>query len=200
MSVGDQSTIHLSDIENRIRACRQCGLHNNRTFGVAGEGPVNADIVIIGEAPGDQENRTGKPFIGYSGQLLTKILQDAGYSRADTYITNMVKCWVGDGNPDPKQHEIDACAPWLDQQLKLIKPKGVITFGRFSTNKFIDFPNKGGIGKIQGHIRRGWWDSTHPTYIMPLYPPAYLARSRDEIPNTMEHLVNFRQLIDDLIW
>ena len=64
MSGGDQSTIHLSDIENRIRAWRQCGLHNNRTFGVAGEGPVNADIVIIGEAPGDQENRTGKPLFG----------------------------------------------------------------------------------------------------------------------------------------
>jgi DNA polymerase len=112
----------------------------------------------------------------------------------------MVKCWVGEGNPDPKQTEIDTCAPWLDQQLQLIKPKGVITFGKFSTNKFIEFPNKGGIGQIQGHIRRAWWDSTHPTYIMPLYHPAYLARSRDEIPNTTSYLVKFRELIDDLIW
>lgn len=190
------SLIDIPVLTRMIATCYNCGLHNNRIHSVPGEGPPDADIFIIGEAPGTSENRskTGRPFIGRAGGILDDILTAAGISRGDCFITNMVKCWPGKGNPDPTPEEIEACRPWLDKQLDLIRPRGIITFGRFSTGRFLEFP-KGGIGRIQGSVTRKWWDDETPCYIMPIYHPSYLGRSKDEIPAVIKHLAAFKELI-----
>ncbi len=188
--------LEIPILANMIRACRRCDLHQNRIRGVPGEGPVDADIVIIGEAPGKNENlsKKGSPFIGKAGRILDEILEAAKISRGDCFVTNMVKCWPGEGNPDPTPEEIEACSVWMDRQLLQIQPRGIITFGRFSTGKFLEFP-KGGIGRIQGAITRKWWDEDNPCYIMPIYHPAYLGRSKDEIPAVVEYLRKFKEVI-----
>lgn len=190
-------SIQLNLISRRIRVCTRCALHNNRIEGVPGEGPSNADIFIIGEAPGASENRSqnGTPFIGFAGTMLNFILVEAGISRGDCFITNMVKCWPGEGNPDPTPQEIETCRPWLDTQLDLVKPKGIITFGRYSTNKFMEFPPNGSMGRIQGSITRKFWDDDTPCYIMPLYHPSYLNRSKLEVPDVVNHLIRFKEII-----
>ncbi len=184
----------LSVVEQRIRSCQACSLWTIRSRAVPGLGPVDADIVIIGEAPGKNEDTHGKPFIGVSGKKLTKLLGAAGISRNDCYITNMVKCWPGDGNPDPEPEEIEACSPWLTTQLNLIKPKGVLTFGRFSTQRFFEFPPKMGITKLMGTMMKDWWDADHPYYVMPLLHPAArnMAEYEDEV---VSHLQKFRDVV-----
>lgn len=184
----------LATLENRASICEACNLCDNRAFGVPGEGPTDADIMIIGEAPGEQENSTGRPFYGRSGQLLTKLLNNAGISRADCYITNMVKCWPGKGNPDPPQYAIDACKHWLDEQLELIQPKGIITLGKYSTGKFINMDGLT-MGRLQGAVRKAFWAPDKPVFIMPLYHPAYLLRNNQEQPITQAHLDKFKELI-----
>jgi len=184
----------LKTLENRMTLCTDCNLCNHRSFGVPGEGPANADIMIIGEAPGAQENASGKPFYGRSGQILNQMLVAASISRADCYVTNMVKCWPGEGNPDPPQYALDACEHWLDEQLELIKPKGIITLGKFSTSKFINMDGLT-MGRLQGVVRQGFWTPSEPVYIMPLYHPSYLARNPQERPISQGHLDRFKELI-----
>lgn len=171
-----------------------CDLCDNRQFGVPGQGPHNADIVIIGEAPGENENKTGNPFVGRAGKILNDMLVEAGISRGDCYVTNMVKCWPGPGNPDPTPDQIEACRPWLDQQLELIQPRGILTFGKYSTGKFIDVTGTN-MGRIQGSIRQAWWEPDKPVYIMPIYHPAYLGRNPAERPTSQEHLNKFKEIV-----
>lgn len=184
----------LTVLHQRIGLCTDCSLSANRAFAVPGEGPVNADIMIIGEAPGAQENSSGRPFYGRSGTLLNEMLSTAGISRADTYVTNMIKCWPGEGNPNPPQFALDACDEWLNVQLNLIKPKGIITLGKFSTSKFIPMDGMT-MGRIQGVVRKAYWNETDPVFIMPLYHPAYLLRNGAEKPITQGHLNKFKELI-----
>ncbi|MET1101948.1 MAG: type-4 uracil-DNA glycosylase [Pyrodictiaceae archaeon] len=112
-----------------IRNCRKCPLHKHRKNPVPGEGPINASIILIGEAPGKFEDESGRPFVGAAGNLLTKLLELAGLKRSEVYITNIVKCRPP-GNRDPTDEEINACTPYLWRQIRIIKPKLIITLGR----------------------------------------------------------------------
>ncbi len=140
-----------------------CGLSENRTNAVPGEGARDADIMFIGEGPGFYEDRDGLPFVGPAGQFLNELLRSIGLSREDVYITNMLKCRPPN-NRDPLPGEIDACRPYLDAQIELISPKVVVTLGRFSFGKF--FPGES-IGKARGKPR-GWKHLT----VFPMYHPA----------------------------
>lgn len=184
----------LRTLENRITLCTDCNLCHNRAFSVPGEGPLDADIVIIGEAPGAQENSTGRPFLGRSGQKLNQMLAAAGISRADCYVTNMVKCWPGQGNPDPPQQALEACEHWLDSQLELIRPRGIITLGKYSTSKFMSMDGTS-MGRLQGAVRKAYWSADEPVFIMPLYHPSYLLRNPQEAPITQAHLDKFKEFI-----
>ncbi len=126
--------------------CRLCDLAQQRTQVVPGEGADNADIVFIGEGPGYNEDRLGRPFVGAAGAFLDELLALVGLSRSDVYIANVVKCRPP-GNRDPLPEEILACKPWLDQQIEIIQPKVVVTLGRFSLARFIPY---GTIGKLHG--------------------------------------------------
>lgn len=143
-----------------ITNCRKCKLHESRKKPVPGEGNVNSLVVFIGEAPGEKEDESGRPFVGPAGKLLTELIESIGYRREDFYITNIVKCRPP-SNRDPEEDEINACLPYLLRQLELIKPKVIIALGRHAARllfhlsglKWINMTRNHGeiyYGKIRG--------------------------------------------------
>src|SRR5512137_921879 len=136
----------LSDLYREIAACQRCSLYRTATRAVPGEGPENASIMFIGEAPGFHEDQQGRPFVGAAGQFLENLLASIGLKREQVYIANMTK-HRPPNNRDPLPGEIVACRPWLDKQLEIIKPRIVVTLGRHSMEMF--FPGKS-ISKIHG--------------------------------------------------
>ncbi len=153
----------LKQIAAEIRACTLCPLHVGRKNAVPGEGPANAEIMLIGEGPGFHEDQQGRPFVGPSGQFLNELLALAGYRREEVFIANVVKCRPP-GNRDPLPEEIEACSRYLDRQIAVINPKVIITLGRYSMAKF--FPNAK-ISAIHGKARR-----VNGRIVIAMYHPA----------------------------
>ncbi|MGQ9904382.1 MAG: uracil-DNA glycosylase family protein [Anaerolineae bacterium] len=140
----------LNTLANAVRQCALCPLSQTRTNAVPGEGPASAEIMFVGEGPGFNEDKQGRPFVGAAGQFLNELLQIAGFKREDVYITNVVKCRPP-GNRDPLPEEIQACARYLDRQIELINPKVIVTLGRFSMARW--FPNEK-ISATHGKAKR----------------------------------------------
>lgn len=153
----------LVDVAATVRNCTQCELHRTRTRAVPGDGHPQAEIMFIGEAPGWHEDRQGLPFVGAAGQFLNEMLDKIGLNRSDVFITNIVKCRPP-GNRDPLPDEIAACSGYLDEQLALIKPKVIVTLGRFSMARW--FPGER-ISRIHGQPRR-----FGDVVVVPMYHPA----------------------------
>jgi len=130
---------NLEKLARDVNSCQKCPLYRVATRGVPGEGPPNAKILFIGEAPGYYEDQQGRPFVGAAGQLLEEVLGLIGLTRRDVYITNILK-HRPPGNRDPERSEIEACGEYLDRQLTLIRPRLICTLGRFSMARF--FPPK----------------------------------------------------------
>jgi uracil-DNA glycosylase family 4 len=126
----------LEAIAAEVRVCTKCRLHETRTRAVPGEGDPETEVVFVGEGPGFNEDREGRPFIGRAGDLLVKLLASIGWRREDVFITNVVKCRPPD-NRDPQPDEIAACAPYLRRQLEVLDPAVVVTLGRFSMATFM---------------------------------------------------------------
>lgn len=126
----------LEGIAAEVRVCTKCRLHQTRTRAVPGEGDPETEVVFVGEGPGFNEDREGRPFIGRAGDLLVKLLASIGWKRSDVFITNVVKCRPPD-NRDPQPDEIAACAPFLRRQLEVLDPAVVVTLGRFSMATFM---------------------------------------------------------------
>lgn len=156
-------TASLDTIAARVRVCTQCELHRMRTNAVPGHGNPNAEVMFIGEGPGWHEDRQGLPFVGAAGQFLNEMLQSIGLSRDEVFITNIVKCRPP-GNRDPLPDEIAACSAYLDAQIAAIKPKVIVTLGRFSMARW--FPNER-ISRIHGQPRR-----FGDVVVVPMYHPA----------------------------
>jgi len=125
----------LNEISMQISTCRKCGLSSTRKSSVPGEGPSNARIMFIGEGPGFHEDQQGRPFVGAAGKFLDELLENAGLSRSEVFITNVVKCRPP-GNRDPQEDELKACANYLDKQIEILNPEVIVTLGRFSMAKF----------------------------------------------------------------
>ena len=140
----------LNQVAAEVRVCQNCGLAAGRKNAVPGEGPHNAELLLIGEGPGFHEDQQGRPFIGASGQFLTELLLNAGYKREEVFIANVVKCRPP-GNRDPQPDEIAACASYLDRQIALINPKVIVTLGRFSMSRY--FPGAK-ISAIHGQAKK----------------------------------------------
>ena len=139
----------LQEISELVRKCEDCALHQNRSNAVPGEGSSTAEIMLIGEGPGQQEDRQGRPFVGQAGKFLDEMLVSIGLNRDDVFIGNMVKCRPP-GNRDPGPDEINACSKFLDRQIELINPLLIVTLGRFALGRF--FPGEG-ITKVRGTVR-----------------------------------------------
>jgi uracil-DNA glycosylase family 4 len=157
--VGDS----LEKVAAEVAACTGCVLHQGRKMAVPGEGPVNAEIMFIGEGPGFHEDQSGRPFVGAAGNFLTELLESIGLSREEVFICNVIKCRPP-GNRDPQAPEIDACKAFLDRQIMLINPKVIVTLGRFSMARW--FPSAR-ISRIHGHPRK-----IGSRLIVPMYHPA----------------------------
>ncbi len=179
----------LEDFGARIANCTACGLHEGRTQMVFGAGSPNADMLFIGEGPGAEEDRQGLPFVGRSGQLLTKIIASIGFTREEIYIANMVKCRPP-GNRDPRPDEIAACNGHLLAQLELIAPKVIVTLGRFSAGYF-----HGAQGSAMRDLR-GQVGEFHGVKVVSTYHPAALLRNPNWKRGCWEDMLLARKVYD----
>jgi uracil-DNA glycosylase len=163
----------LDGIAGEVAVCTRCRLHRTRTRAVPGEGTAATEVVFVGEGPGFNEDRQGRPFVGRAGDLLDRLLASVDWPRQEVFITNVVKCRPPE-NRDPEPDEIAACAPFLARQLEALDPALVVTLGRFSMARF----NPGArIGQVHGTFRRADAASGAPdalTYAM--YHPAAALR------------------------
>lgn len=153
----------ISQIANEVSACTRCALHESRKKPVPGDGPANAEIMFIGEGPGFHENEQGHPFVGASGKFLDQLLAQAGVTRSDVFIANVVKCRPP-GNRDPLPDELAACDLYLEAQIKAINPSIIVTLGRFSMNKF--FPGAK-ISAVHGQMQK-----IGGRFVIPMFHPA----------------------------
>jgi len=119
----------MSRLAREVEACAKCGLAAGRTRVVVGEGCLEGGVVLVGEAPGRREDEAGRPFVGYAGRVLDQLLEEAGLSRLEVYITNLVKCRPP-GNRRPRKGEVQACSGYLERQLRILEPKVVATLGK----------------------------------------------------------------------
>src|SRR5512135_2803662 len=153
----------LEEVAAEVSTCTKCDLCKGRTKAVPGDGNKHARIMFIGEGPGFHEDRQGRPFVGAAGQFLEELLASINLTREQVYIANVVKCRPP-GNRDPLPDELSACAPYLDRQIELIRPKVIVTLGRFSMARF--FPGAS-ISKIHGQPKR-----VGNVLVVPMFHPA----------------------------
>jgi len=163
----------LVELYEEVQRCEKCPLHETRTKVVFGAGNADADLMFVGEAPGAEEDRQGLPFVGRAGQLLNQMLEEIGLSREDVFIANVLKNRPP-GNRDPLPPEIQACEPWLWEQVRLIEPRVVCTLGNFSTKLLSG--SQTGITRVRGtpqvHELGG-----RTVYLLPLFHPAAALRT-----------------------
>jgi DNA polymerase len=175
----------ISSLKRDMGECTRCKLSKNRTKIVLGEGSLNAELVFVGEAPGRDEDKTGRPFVGRAGQLLTKIISAMGMERGDVYIMNIVKCRPPE-NRNPQDDEISTCEPFMLRQLEIIKPGIICTLGTFSTQALLR--TKEPISGL-----RGKFFDYHGIKLMPTYHPAFLLRNsnkKKEVWEDMQQIMN----------
>jgi len=159
----------LEEITLAVSTCTKCPLHATRTQTVPGEGSATARLLFVGEAPGAEEDRLGRPFVGAAGQLLDKMIGAMGLARDRVFIANVLKCRPP-GNRDPLEHEVAACIPYLRGQIALIKPEVICSLGRHASHALLE--RKDSLGKLRGRFfeYRG-------TPLMPTFHPSYLLRT-----------------------
>jgi DNA polymerase len=184
----------LTDLYAQIRVCKKCDLSKGRTNAVPGEGPDNSEIMMIGEAPGFHEDREGRPFVGAAGKFLDELLAGINLKRDQIYICNVIKCRPPQ-NRDPLPEEMDACKPYLDAQIALIKPKVVITISRFAMSRWF---NDKKISEIHGKPRK-----FGNLVVLPMYHPAAalhqpsLKRVLEEdfkrVPEILKNMANLKE-------
>jgi DNA polymerase len=158
----------LESLAATAAGCTLCRLSEKRQTVVFGEGDPKAGVMFIGEGPGAEEDRTGRPFVGQAGQLLDRMIFAMGFERKEVYIANVVKCRPP-GNRDPKDDEVAACADYLDRQIDFIEPEVIVALGKPASRRLT------GTNKPMGALR-GRWSSYRGTPLMPIFHPAYLLR------------------------
>ncbi len=159
----------LEAVRKRTVNCQRCPLSETRTNVVFGEGDPNADLMFIGEAPGFEEDKQARPFVGRAGQLLTKIIESIGLKRKDVFIANILKCRPPN-NRNPLPSEIASCSPYLLKQIEMIKPKVICALGKFAAQTLLNTDTP--ISRL-----RGKWAEYQGIKLMPTYHPAYLLRN-----------------------
>lgn len=159
---------NLAAIREELGDCRRCRLCQGRKNIVFGVGNPNADLVFVGEAPGADEDTKGEPFVGAAGQLLTKMIEAMGFRRSDVYIANVIKCRPP-GNRDPAPDEVAACEPFLQKQLAALRPRVIVTLGRFATHALLQVDTP--ISRLRGNFK-----SYEGIQLMPTFHPAALLR------------------------
>jgi uracil-DNA glycosylase len=177
-----------------IKACQRCPLHATRTQGVVGVGPARADWMVIGEAPGAEEDRRGEPFVGAAGQLLDRMLQAIGLDRrTNVYIANVLKSRPPN-NRDPKPEEVAACLPYLRRQIALLQPKIILAVGRIAAQNLL--MTEAPLGRLRGQVHH-FGELNTPVVVT--YHPAYLLRTPADKRKAWEDLKFARSVYQQLI-
>ena len=153
----------LDRIAHEVSVCTKCALHESRKKAVTGEGPADAEIMFIGEAPGFHENEQGRPFVGAAGKFFEQLLEQAGLTRSEVFITNVVKCRPP-ANRDPQPEELQNCNQYLEDQIHSINPSIIVTLGRISMGRY--FPGAK-ITSVHGQMQ-----NIDGRFIIPMYHPA----------------------------
>jgi uracil-DNA glycosylase family 4 len=171
--MSEERARELAELATQAAVCTRCTLAEGRTQVVFGVGDPDADLMLVGEAPGFHEDQQGEPFVGPAGKLLDRLLAEIGRQRSQVYIANVLKCRPP-GNRDPRQPEIDACSDYLRRQLTLVDPKVVLTLGNFATRLLLK--RDAGISRLRGQVYP-WWNR----YLVPTLHPAAVLRSGDHL-------------------
>jgi DNA polymerase len=178
----------LADFHESVRDCRKCGLSEGRRTVVFGSGNPNAGLMFIGEAPGADEDRTGLPFVGPAGALLTRMIEAIGFQREEVYIANVIKCRPP-GNRDPQPEEVNTCKPYLERQIEHIQPVVICALGRFAAQTLLDTDEP--LGTLRGRLftYRG-------IHLIPTYHPAALLRNQQWKRPAWQDLQLLRRVYD----
>ncbi|MCB1221178.1 MAG: uracil-DNA glycosylase [Planctomycetales bacterium] len=182
----------LERLAGQIRSCTRCPLCDGRTHAVPGEGSPNARVVFVGEAPGRDEDEQGRPFVGKSGQLLRQTIREVGWREDEVFIANVLKCRPPE-NRDPEESEIEACRSWLIAQLVTIRPRLIVTLGRYSMALLM----KPGLKITQIHGRHAIRDGF---VVLPTYHPSAVLRDPEKLADFRRDIMKARRLsevIDD---
>jgi len=182
----------LGALARRVSECRRCELHQGRTQTVFGVGDPAADLMIIGEAPGAEEDRQGEPFVGRAGKLLNEMLRAIGLQRREVYIANILKCRPPN-NRDPKPEEAAECSEYLFQQIELIRPRLILVLGRIAAQRLLNTDTA--LARLRGKLHQ------HPQTGVPLvvtYHPAYLLRTPSDKRKAWQDLLFLRNTIKSL--
>lgn len=182
--------LNWQELEQSCKACTKCGLCEGRHHVVFGIGPENADVMFIGEGPGEQEDLQGIPFVGPAGHLLDDMLSIIDLSRENCYIANIVKCRPP-RNRDPQEQEQDACIGYLRNQVALVQPKIIVCLGRIAAQKLID-PN------FRITREHGTWVQKNSIWMSAIYHPSALLRDVYKRPETFEDLLAIREKIREV--
>ncbi len=165
------SMTDIPALQKFLAGCPRCKLAGTRTQIVFGQGNPNADLMFIGEAPGRDEDEQGLAFVGRAGQLLTKIIEAMGKTREDVYIANVLKCRPPN-NRNPEPDEVASCRPFLNEQIRLVSPRVIVTLGTFAAQALLE--TDVAISRL-----RGQWQAARGVRVMPTFHPAFLLRSPD---------------------
>lgn len=178
----------LAVIQSGLQACPRCKLCAKRTHVVFGEGNPDSPLMFVGEGPGEQEDRSGRPFVGKAGQLLDKMIQAMGLSREGVYIANIVKCRPP-GNRYPEPDEVAACRPFLMEQIEIVKPQVIVTLGKCATQSLLE--NNEAISRARGRFKA--WNGID---VMPTFHPSYLLRTPEAKKDAWEDLKKVCQRLE----
>ncbi len=178
---------NLDSLRFRLRNCNHCQLCSERRTIVFGQGNLNADVVFVGEAPGEEEDKRGLAFVGKAGKLLSQIIQSIGLNRKDVYICNVIKCRPP-GNRIPKTDEITKCSPFLFKQIEILKPKLIVSMGNIATKTLL--PHAAGIMKMRGHMT-----VFNETPLIPTFHPSYLLRTHSALSDVWNDMRQVRQFL-----
>jgi len=181
----------LDDFREAIKECQKCSLAETRTHFVFGAGNPKANLMLIGEAPGRDEDLKGEPFVGRAGQLLDKILAAIGFKREEVYIGNILKCRPP-GNRDPLPEEIALCLPYLLHQIEIIRPKIILTLGRISTQVLLK--TTAPLGRLRGEVH-----DFNGIAVIATYHPAALLRNPQWKRPTWEDVQKLRRVYDEIV-
>jgi uracil-DNA glycosylase len=176
----------ITQIARKVAVCQLCTLYATRKLTVPGEGPADAQVMLIGEGPGFYENEQGRPFVGSAGNFLNELLAKAGLAREEVFITYAVKCRLPD-NRDPMLEELASCRDYLESQIAVINPKVIITLGRFSMAVFFPLAR---IGAVHGQVKK-----INNRLVVPMYPLA-AALHQPALKSTVER--DFAHLSDTI--
>jgi DNA polymerase len=185
--INRESVLTLPFLHKTVNGCRKCSLAETRKNVVFGEGSNKAKLVFIGEAPGEEEDIQGRPFVGKAGKVLDQLIERIGLRRENVYICNVLKCRPPN-NRDPEEKEIASCRDYLFSQLELIKPKIICTLGRHAYNTLFNVDER--ITKVRGIMKdyRGMM-------LLPTYHPSFLLRNQDKIKEAWEDMERLKQLL-----